>query len=744
MSKLEFNPEWVETARRGDQDAVSMLYSSTYSSVYYTIRSLVRYDEDTVMDLLQDTYVKAFTKLDSLGADDKFPAWVKTIARNTALNYLDKKKPLLFTETEDDEGNATWEPVDTDMSRIPEEVLDQADTEQIFKEILDSIPEKQRIVISMYYYMEIKQADIARILGLSIGAVNTRLKLGVKSIEEKILAIEKRDGIRLHAIAPFAFFLFMLKKVDAKAMEPDMDILSHVMDTIKNGDSSNYNTGDSRSPSSGEIGQDTDISSSAEKAAKAAGSTAAKGTVAKVIGGIAIVAVVGGGSVYISSTITNNNEDTAKMESTSETGDGTSESDLQAAYEAYAELYKEIEDEYGTLDTVNHVFEYYSDSFALGVFFADLIDFDENGIPELVIAYGRKPNNDEQYPIYYCQVFTWNGGQVVQVNQDNVIIGGGDPSGTCVMTAEYDGSPYILYGEIRAFDHIEFKTWNGTDFITVKTFDNSYYDDYYSYNFMVDGIEVTEDEYTQEYEDWMSQTQTYSPWEMAHEYYGYEGASAMVDNAETTIAETKEILGLESAQEASLSKWQEAYIDYINEHRGTDYYRGNALETYKLVNINDDNIPELYISYGTTAGGDVICTYSDDKVIDQTMWIKGFSYIEGQNIFRDTGGHMDTYHDKIYSIENGQFVLLHGGNSGAATDESIEYDANGYPIFHYYWDATEVSSETEYENLLNEVYDTQQAISPFDGTEFDSETGRDIGNGLCDYGEIIELIAKYK
>ena len=133
MSKLEFNPEWVKAARRGDQEAVSMLYSSTYSSVYYTIRSLVRYDEDTVMDLLQDTYVKAFTKLDSLGADNKFPAWVKTIARNTALNYLDTKKPLLFTETEDDEGNATWEPVDTDISRIPEEVLDQADTEQIFK-----------------------------------------------------------------------------------------------------------------------------------------------------------------------------------------------------------------------------------------------------------------------------------------------------------------------------------------------------------------------------------------------------------------------------------------------------------------------------------------------------------------------------------------------------------------------------------------------------------------------------------
>ena len=335
MSELKFNPEWVEAARRGDQDAVTMLYSSTYSSVYYTIRSLIRYDDDTVMDLLQDTYVKAFTKLDSLNTDDNFPAWVKTIARNTTLGYLNKKKPLLFTETEDDEGNATWEPVDTDMNRIPEEVLDQADTEQIFKEILDSIPEKQRIVVSMYYYMEIKQADIARILGLSIGAVNTRLKLGVKSIEEKILAIEKRDGIRLHAIAPFTFFLFLLKKTDAKAMEPDMGILIHVTDAIKSGNSSINDTGDKNVTSSGETQLCNNSGAAAGKAFKTAIHSIAKGTVAKIIGGIALLVVLGGGA-YVSATISSNNEETAKTESPAQSGNNAVDDDLPAVSETNA------------------------------------------------------------------------------------------------------------------------------------------------------------------------------------------------------------------------------------------------------------------------------------------------------------------------------------------------------------------------------------------------------------------------
>ena len=195
--------------------------------------------------------------------------------------------------------------------------------------------------------------------------------------------------------------------------------------------------------------------------------------------------------------------------------------------------------------------------------------------------------------------------------------------------------------------------------------------------------------------------------------------------------------------EVSSNEWKEAYINYVNEHGNTYDSFGHAMEIYKLVNINNDSIPELYINFGSTAGGDVICTYYDGKVLEQPMWNYGFSYIEGQNIFRDAGGHMDVYHDKIYSIENDQFVLLHEGNYGAADNSHVQFDSDGYPIYDYYWDGTEVSSETEYMILLNEVYNAQQAITPFDGAEYDSETWRYVGNGLCDYEEIIEAINTY-
>ena len=141
MEKTDFNPSWVDKAKQGDQDALTGLYTSTYHVVYSTIRSLIKSDNDTVMDLLQDTYIKAFSKLDKLGDPNYFQSWIAAIARNTALDYLRKKKPLLFSDTLDDYDNAQWEPVDTDTSRIPENVIDQNDTERIFHEIIDSLHE---------------------------------------------------------------------------------------------------------------------------------------------------------------------------------------------------------------------------------------------------------------------------------------------------------------------------------------------------------------------------------------------------------------------------------------------------------------------------------------------------------------------------------------------------------------------------------------------------------------------------
>lgn len=229
--------------------------------------------------------------------------------------------------------------------------------------------------------------------------------------------------------------------------------------------------------------------------------------------------------------------------------------------------------------------------------------------------------------------------------------------------------------------------------------------------------------------------------------YETQQASYGISNSDSreTISQTDynsyidEIISLEWSDIPTLtsSEWKQAYIDYINEHR--DQPMADDF-LYKLVDINGDAIPELYVNYGTTAAGDAICTYAGGSVVEQSMWNYGFSYLEGQNRFRNAGGHMDVYYDKIYTIENGQFVLLCQGNYGASDNTHVSLDSNGLPIYTYRWNGTEVASEAEYTDLLHQAYDMQKAVTPFDGADFDSDAGRYVGNGLCNYEEILVAI----
>ena len=103
MAQMEFDPKWVCAAQNGDQSAMAALYQYSYRQVYLTIKSMIRSDEDTVMDLLQDTFLKSIDNLQKLGDPSKYNAWIKVIARNTTLDHLKKKKPDLFSPYSDED-----------------------------------------------------------------------------------------------------------------------------------------------------------------------------------------------------------------------------------------------------------------------------------------------------------------------------------------------------------------------------------------------------------------------------------------------------------------------------------------------------------------------------------------------------------------------------------------------------------------------------------------------------------------
>lgn len=285
----------VALAREGNQPALSALYEKTYNGVFYTIKSMIK-DEDTVLDLLQDTYVKAFTHLDRFQGDTKFSPWVRQIGANTARDYLRKKKPMLFTDLA--AGEEPNEPIeehfaDLDVGNLPDEVLDRAETTRLVREIIDGLPEDQRAVIGMYYYQEMPVKDIAAALGASESAVKSRLLYGRRKIEAQVRDLEKK-GTKLYGLAPIPFLLWLMGAQEAQAAQlPNGQILQHVLASA--GQSGAAGAGTASAAGTGAASQGGAAAAVGTKAATGGLGAAKLGLIA-----VAAVAVIGAGVYGVS------------------------------------------------------------------------------------------------------------------------------------------------------------------------------------------------------------------------------------------------------------------------------------------------------------------------------------------------------------------------------------------------------------------------------------------------------------
>lgn len=296
----------LDRAKRQDQAALAEIYEQTSGAVYRVLKVLIKNDEDTVQDLLQDTYVKAFTRLDQLQDESKLLPWLKTIANNSAKDWLKKCKPVLFTAMAGNEGNEETEALsfeeNIEADRIdenPELAIDEKEVRRLVMEILNQLPEDQRVVLGMFYYEDMSVKEIASILEVSDNTVKSRLNYGRKKVKELVLDLEKK-GTKLYNVAPFTFFVYLLyrlgKSTSVEAAE--LDTLQTALHTALQRTAATTSTGagSGASEAASTVHHASQAVSAASKAAGVAAGSAARHAGLKVAA-VILAGVVGGGGV---------------------------------------------------------------------------------------------------------------------------------------------------------------------------------------------------------------------------------------------------------------------------------------------------------------------------------------------------------------------------------------------------------------------------------------------------------------
>ena len=143
--------------------------------LYWQIRRLVE-SHDDANDLLQNTFMKAWSSIENFRGDAKLSTWLYKIAINESITFLERERKRLNISLDDQEATLA-NTIEADTH------IDGDELAQKLRNAIATLPEKQRIVFNMKYFDDMKYEDISNILGTSVGALKASYHLAVKKIE---------------------------------------------------------------------------------------------------------------------------------------------------------------------------------------------------------------------------------------------------------------------------------------------------------------------------------------------------------------------------------------------------------------------------------------------------------------------------------------------------------------------------------------------------------------------------------
>ena len=209
----------VEKIKKGDNKSFEKLYKLTEREVWFTCISFLK-NETTAQDIMQETYITAFLKIQSLEKSSQIRSWLNRIAVNKCKNYLKGKGEIQL----DDEVFENQAIVDERIS-IPEEYIsDKAKREIILSIMQEVLSDVQYQTVIMHYFNEMTVDEIAEVFECSRGTVLSRLNYSRAKMKTAIEDYENKSGDKLHGVVVVPFFTTIFKEEAKSLAVPNITI----------------------------------------------------------------------------------------------------------------------------------------------------------------------------------------------------------------------------------------------------------------------------------------------------------------------------------------------------------------------------------------------------------------------------------------------------------------------------------------------------------------------------------------
>lgn len=195
-----------------DQNMFSSLFEQTKGIVTKAVCDQ-GVDGRDVEDMVQQVYLTAYQKLDSLEDNRAAFAWFKRTATNKAIDHIRKadNAPILNTDYTNDTSDSSdyIESLADDTLELPEDVVENTSTQQIIRGFIQELPKDQQKFLVARYFAEMNAAQIAETFGIPAGTVRSQLSRARKTLQESILAYSERTGVKLASYSSVPVFALL-------------------------------------------------------------------------------------------------------------------------------------------------------------------------------------------------------------------------------------------------------------------------------------------------------------------------------------------------------------------------------------------------------------------------------------------------------------------------------------------------------------------------------------------------------
>lgn len=169
----------VEKAVAGDERSFAKILEEHYRLIYSVVRGIAGSTADTE-DVVQEVFIKIFRALPGFRGEARLSTWIYRVARNEALNALDKRRPSLVSLEDCEElADSDEDPAAAHVRKVTRERLER---------LMERLDEPQRMALNLRYMGERSYEEIADIMDIPLGTVKTYIYRGKLSLKRMMTA----------------------------------------------------------------------------------------------------------------------------------------------------------------------------------------------------------------------------------------------------------------------------------------------------------------------------------------------------------------------------------------------------------------------------------------------------------------------------------------------------------------------------------------------------------------------------